>query len=101
MTIRLQIPEDKAAYVRPGQTGRFAPESSPGSRHKFEITSVTPATTIHDGRNVVIAEAVVEGDSEWMQSGMNGHAIVSSEWKPVWWLLGHGVIDRLRKGFWL
>ncbi|MEM7457056.1 MAG: HlyD family efflux transporter periplasmic adaptor subunit [Planctomycetota bacterium] len=101
MTIRLQIPEEKASYVRPGQTGSFAPESSPGSRHQFEITCVTPATTIHDGRNVVIAEAVVDGDREWMQSGMSGHAIVRSEWKPVWWLMGHGIINGLRKGFWL
>jgi len=54
-----------------------------------------------NGQNVVLAEAEIEGQSDWMRSGMSGYANVKAGWQPVWWILGHRVIDGLRLGFWL
>ena len=101
MRIELQIPESKAALIVPGYEGYFSSSARPSDRHKFKITKVTPSTTIHEGENVVIAEAEVSGDSEWLRTGMTGYANVRAGWQPVWWLTTHGIIDRLRLGFWL
>jgi hypothetical protein len=51
--------------------------------------------------NVVVAEANVEGDSQWMRSGMKGYAQIDAGWSPVAWIVGHGFWDSLRLGFWL
>ncbi len=101
MRIELHIPESKAALIEPGYEGYFSSGARPGDRHRFKITKVTPSTTLHDGQNVVLAEAEVEGDSEWLRTGMTGYANVHAGWQPVWWLTTHGIIDRLRLGFWL
>ena len=101
MRIELQIPESKAALIQPGYEGYFSSSARPSDRHKFKITKVTPATTVVDGQNVVLAEAEVSGDSEWLRTGMTGYANVRAGWQPVWWMTTHGIIDRLRLGFWL
>ena len=101
MRIELQIPESKATLIVPGYEGYFSSGARPSDRHKFKITKVTPSTEIRDGVNVVIAEAEVAGDSEWLRTGMTGYANVRAGWQPVWWLTTHGIIDRLRLGFWL
>lgn len=101
MRIELQIPESKSTLITPGYEGYFSSGARPSDRHRFKIVKVTPSTTIHNGQNVVLAEAEVEGDSEWLRTGMTGYANVHAGWQPVWWLTTHGIIDRLRLGFWL
>ena len=101
MRIELQIPESKATLIEPGYEGYFSSGARPSDRHKFKITKITPATTIVDGQNVVLAEAEVSGDSDWLRTGMTGYANVRAGWQPVWWLTTHKIIDRLRLGFWL
>jgi len=83
MRIELQIPESKATLIAPGYEGYFSSSARPSDRHKFKITKVTPSTTIHAGENVVIAEAEVSGDSEWLRTGMTGYANVRAGWQPV------------------
>ncbi len=101
MTIQLQIPESKASFIQAGFEGCFSTGTRPSDRHRFRVTKITPATEIVDGKNVVIAEAEVFGDSSWMKPGMSGYASINAGWQPVWWLWGHRVIDPLRLGFWL
>lgn len=101
MMIQLHIPESQAGLVKIGHEGTFAAESRPADNHKFKITKITPSARVMDGKNVIVAEAVVEGDSDWMRTGMKGYANVKTGWQPVWWILGHNVLDRLRLGFWL
>ena len=101
MRIELQIPESKATLIEPGYEGYFSSGARPSDRHKFKITKITPATSVMDGKNVVIAEAEVSGDSEWLRTGMTGYANVHAGWQPVWWMTTHKIIDGLRLGFWL
>ncbi|MEM7782976.1 MAG: HlyD family efflux transporter periplasmic adaptor subunit [Planctomycetota bacterium] len=101
MRVELHIPESKASLIQVGQSGYFSAGTRPGDRHRFEIVKVTPATEIVQGKNVIVAEAMVQGDSDWMKTGMAGYARVHTGWQPVWWILTHPITDRLRLGFWL
>ena len=101
MRIELQIPESKASLIEPGYEGYFSSGARPSDRHKFKITKITPATTVVNGENVVLAEAEVSGDSEWLRTGMTGYANVRAGWQPVWWITTHKFFDSLRLGFWL
>ena len=101
MKIQILVPESKATLIKPGHVGTFAAGSNPADRHRFTITRVMPSADLVDGQNVVLAEAEIEGQSDWMRSGMSGYANVKAGWQPVWWILGHRVIDGLRLGFWL
>jgi len=101
MKIQIQIPESKAGLIKPGYEGVFAAGSNPADKQKFRITRITPSTELVDGKNVVMAEAEIEGQSDWMRSGMSGYAKVKAGWQPVWWILGHGIVDGLRLRFWL
>lgn len=101
MKIQIKIPESKASLIKPGHEGYFAAGSNPADRHAFTITKVTPSAQLVNGKNIVFAEAEISGQSEWMRSGMSGYAKVRTGWQPVWWILGHGVIDGLRLRFWL
>ena len=101
MRIKLHIPESKATQVKVGTTGYFAAASQPGDKHPFKIVAITPSTEIVDGKNVMVAEAQVDGKSDWMRSGMKGYAHVNSGWSPVIWILGHNIWNSLRLGFWI
>lgn len=101
MRIELEIPEEQAGLIDVGYVGSFSAGANPGDRHQFKITKITPSTTIRGGKNVVLAEAEVQGSSEWMRTGMTGYANVKAGWQPVWWLMSHRIIDGLRLGFWL
>ena len=101
MKIQLEIPESKASLIKVGHEGIFAAETHPADNYKFKITKITPSARVMDGKNVIVAEAEVEGDSKWMRSGMRGYASVRTGWQPVWWIFSHKIIDSLRLGFWL
>ena len=101
MRIELMIPESKATLIQPGYEGYFSSQARPSDRHKFTITKITPATTVMDGKNVVMAEAEVSGDSDWLRTGMTGYANIRAGWQPVWWMTTHKIFDSLRMGFWL
>ncbi len=101
MRIQMEIPEEKAGLIEVGYEGSFSAGSQPSDRHEFKITKITPSTTVRNGKNVLLAEAEVTGESEWMRTGMTGYANVKAGWQPVWWMVSHRVIDRLRLGFWL
>ena len=101
MRIQLAIPESKASHIEVGDKGYFAAGTRPSDSHNFVISKITPSTTVVNGENVILAEATVDGNSDWMKTGMKGYANIRTGWKPVWWVLGHGFYDKLRLGFWL
>lgn len=101
MRIQIEIPEEQASLIKVGYVGSFSAGARPGDRHEFKITKITPSTTIRNGKNVVMGEAEVTGNSEWMRTGMTGFASVKAGWQPVWWMTCHRFMDKLRLGFWL
>jgi multidrug resistance efflux pump len=101
MKIQIKIPESQANLVKTGHEGYFAASSNPSDRHRFKITKITPSTQLINGSNVVMAEAEISGQADWMRSGMSGYAKVRTGWQPVWWILGHRVFEGLKLRFWL
>jgi biotin carboxyl carrier protein len=99
--LEIEVPDDIANYVSPAQVGTFAAASFPTERQPFEIQHMDgAATTVHD-RNVFIARASLQSRPDWMRSGMEGTAQVTTVDRPVWWVALHRVVDWARLHFWI
>lgn len=99
--LEIQIPDDIGTLVRPEQIGTFAAASLSSQSIPFEIQSVEGTAQVVDGNNVFIARAPLGERPDWMKSGMEGTAKVTTVSKPVWWVAFHRVIDWCRLSFWI
>jgi hypothetical protein len=99
--LEIQVPDDIGTLVQPNQIGTFAAASYSAHSMPFEIQFVGGMAQIVDGHNVFIAHAPLAERPEWMKSGMEGTARISTVEKPVWWVLAHRVIDWCRLSFWI
>ena len=99
--LEIQVPDDIGTLVQPTQIGTFAAASYSSHSMPFEIQYVGGTAQVVDGNNVFIAQAPLAERPEWMKSGMEGTARVSTVEKPVWWVLAHRVIDWCRLSFWI
>ena len=99
--LEIQVPDDIGALVQPTQIGTFAAASYSSHSMPFEIQYIGGAAQVVDGNNVFIAQAPLAERPEWMKSGMEGTARISTVEKPVWWVLAHRVIDWCRLSFWI
>ncbi len=100
-SIEIQVPDDIGTLVQPQQTGTFAAASYSSHSMPFEIQYIGGTAQVVDGNNVFIAHAPLAERPEWMKSGMEGSARISTVEKPVWWVLAHRVIDWCRLSFWI
>jgi biotin carboxyl carrier protein len=99
--LEIQVPDDIGTLVQSGQIGTFAAASYSSHSMPFEIQYIGGTTQVVDGNNVFIAQAPLAERPEWMKSGMEGTARISTVEKPVWWVLAHRVIDWCRLSFWI
>ncbi len=99
--LEIQVPDDIGTLVQPTQIGTFAAASYSSHSMPFEIQYVGGTAQVVDGNNVFIAQAPLAERPEWMKSGMEGTARISTVEKPVWWVLAHRVIDWCRLSFWI
>lgn len=99
--LEIQVPDDIGALVQPTQIGTFAAASYSSHSMPFEIQYIGGTAQVVDGNNVFIAQAPLAERPEWMKSGMEGTARISTVEKPVWWVLAHRVIDWCRLSFWI
>ncbi|MFO1002761.1 MAG: HlyD family efflux transporter periplasmic adaptor subunit [Planctomycetaceae bacterium] len=99
--LEIQVPDDIGTLVQPSQIGTFAAASYSSHSMPFEIQYVGGTAQVVDGNNVFIAQAPLAERPEWMKSGMEGTARISTVEKPVWWVLAHRVIDWCRLSFWI
>jgi biotin carboxyl carrier protein len=99
--LEIQVPDDIGAIVQPTQIGTFAAASYSSHSMPFEIQYIGGTAQVVDGNNVFIAQAPLAERPEWMKSGMEGTARISTVEKPVWWVLAHRVIDWCRLSFWI
>jgi biotin carboxyl carrier protein len=99
--LEIQVPDDIGTLVQPSQIGTFAAASYSSHSMPFEIQYVGGTAQVVDGNNVFIAQAPLAERPEWMKSGMEGTARISTIEKPVWWVLAHRVIDWCRLSFWI
>lgn len=99
--LEIQVPDDIGTLVQSGQIGTFAAASYSSHSMPFEIQYIGGTAQVVDGNNVFIAQAPLAERPEWMKSGMEGTARISTVEKPVWWVLAHRVIDWCRLSFWI
>lgn len=99
--LEIQVPDDIGTLVNTKQTGTFAAASYALDSMPFEIVSVEGTTQVIDGDNVFIARAPLGERPEWMKSGMEGTAKITTVSKPVWWVALHRVVDWCRLSFWI
>lgn len=99
--LEIEVPDDIASYVSPEQAGTFAAASFPTERQPFEIHHMDGAATTVQDRNVFIARASLQSRPDWMRSGMEGTAQVTTVDRPVWWVALHRVVDWARLHFWI
>jgi biotin carboxyl carrier protein len=99
--LEIQVPDDIGTLVQPSQIGTFAAASYSSHSMPFEIQYVGGTAQVVDSNNVFIAQAPLAERPEWMKSGMEGTARISTIEKPVWWVLAHRAIDWCRLSFWI
>lgn len=99
--LEIQVPDDIGTLVQANQIGTFAAASYSSHSMPFEIQYIGGTAQVVDGNNVFIAQAPLAERPDWMKSGMEGTARISTVEKPVWWVLAHRVIDWCRLSFWI
>jgi hypothetical protein len=87
--------------VAAGQAGLFAGFARPNQQVAFHVDRVLESAQVVDGRNVILAEADVEPQAEWLRPGMEGVARVQIGSRRIWWVALHRAMDYLRLNFWL
>lgn len=100
-TLELHVPESAAADLQAGQAGLFAGFARPNQQVAFQVDRVLESAQVVDGRNVILAEADVQAQSEWLRPGMEGVARVQIGSRRIWWVALHRAIDYLRLNFWI
>lgn len=101
--IRIEVPDTVAPYVAPGQRGYFAPYGRPGESFAFTIEGVNGSADVKNGKNIFVADAKLELESdptEWMKVGMSGVAKIATESRPVYWVYFHDALDWFHKTIW-
>ena len=99
--LEIQVPDDIVNYVAADQTGTYASASAPTGKYAFTIDHIDGAAEVIGDRNVFIARAALEDHPEWMMSGMEGTAQLTTVSRPVWWVALHNVVDWARMNFWI
>jgi biotin carboxyl carrier protein len=100
-SIELEIPESVAVDMEVGLCGTFVCNARPDESTHCEIIQVQPSTEPRNGKNIFLAEASVEGNPEWMRTGMEGVATIEVGNRALWWVCLHRMIDFLRLNCWL
>ena len=99
--LEIEVPESESLHLSLEQTGSFQTYARPDQGCDCIISKVEPSTQIIDQKNVIVAEATLVSQEDWMKVGMEGYVRIKTTQKPVWWVYGHPVIDYLRMNLWL
>lgn len=101
--LELNMPEHAIAHIDEGLTGTFASEARPERAFNITVDRIAPASEIRDRANVFVAHADFDAadDVRWLRVGMEGVARIEAGDRPVWWVVGHRVIDQIRMRLWL
>ncbi len=99
--VKLHLPEFAVSHLAGQERGVFTLQARPDQPHGLQVVHIESSARIVDGRTVIVAEGKVEGrPPEWIRAGMRGVARVDAGRHPVWWVYGHGILDRIRYQWW-
>lgn len=97
----LRVDDRDIGRVVPGQEGQLLLSSLPGQAMSFSVTSVTPVSTQHEGRNVFRVEGTLTaGDRARLRPGMEGLGKVTVGRASLLWVWTHPFVDWLRLSLW-
>ena len=97
----LKIPEARVLAARRPVSVTFAPTAQPDARVELGELRLAPASTVMDGQNVFLGEALANVTIEGLAPGMEGVAHVDAGPRAAWWVISHRFVDWLRLNFWL
>lgn len=98
--LEIEVPDNTASYIAEGQIGSFSPVGRPMDVIPFKIDAVRGLAEVRNGKNVFVARARLDASRDWMRGGMKGTAKITTESKPVYWVLFRDAIDWLHATLW-
>lgn len=97
----LDVPENRIAAVKPGQSGYLVLKAFPGHQTGFLIDQVAGATEQPDGEITFSVIAIIsEDDVSNLRPGMSGVARVNAGERSVLWIYFHEIVDWVRLALW-
>lgn len=102
MYLRIEIPQDMVHFIEPGDRGDFVFVSQPDRKLPFTVRRVIPMAQVRDASGAVFeVKADLDVPAEaWWRPGMGGVAKVDKGPRPVLWVIGHRLVNRLRIWLW-
>ena len=91
MIVELELPDRDVSHVRAGQRVGIHLEAFSSDGWKSSVERVHPQSEAAEGRNVFIVEAPLQhtdGGAE-LRPGMRGRATITTDRRPLIWILGH------------
>lgn len=100
-SVKLHLPEFVVAHFRGRERGTFTMQARPDQPYGLQVVHIEASAQVVDGKTVVLADGRVDGKPpQWIRSGMRGVARIDTGRYPVWWVYGHGILDRIRYQWW-
>lgn len=99
LVAEVAIPEAEVQLVEPGMKVTLTPASA-GIRRSGTIDRVHPRAEIRDGKNVFIADVILDNAGGSLRPGMQAEATVWSRSQPLGWTLVRRPYARLMRWMW-
>ena len=98
--VALQVSENEISSVEVGQEGQLVLAANPGVVLPIRIETITPVSTVADGKNTFRLEASLEETPEFLRPGMQGAARIEIDERSVGWIWTHEFVQWLRLWLW-
>ena len=99
--VMMQIEDRDIVNLALGQQGQLLLSGMPERPLPITVQRITPVASQHDGRNVFVVEAAIDGSQPpALRPGMEGVAKVSVGQRRLLWIWTHGLLDWLRLASW-
>lgn len=102
MYLRIEIPQESVHFIEVDDRGEFVFVSQPDRKLPFTVRRIIPMAQVRDAGGAVF-EVKADLDvapEEWWRPGMGGVAKVDKGPRPVLWVIGHRLVNRLRLWLW-
>ena len=100
--LEIMVPQADIHYVDVGHVGEFSFQSRPDSRIPFMVKTVIPVASVKDqsGPQFLLKARLEQDSATWWRPGMTGVAKIDNGSRNAFWVIGHGLVDRLRLWLW-
>ena len=89
LIIQISIPAEEVAHVQKGQSARVWIKGLESRSFTGRINRIHPDSELRDGRNVFVAEIMIDNPDQRLRPGMQGYARIDGRARPLAWNLFH------------